>query len=381
MNILGLLSAHIPVEIVLPVTLWAGSWLWQTARAAYGLNYYMKVPSTSPGLKSFFSAVCNLSRWKREMMSSQWPAQFGAATLTVVVVVVYVSFVESRLKPLKDVRSAILNKVPYCSATSKTDSCNQLVDEILANVTAATKGLSGTFELLLVSGTLVTIVALLLCPHVMWRLSRSTKPVAKDGLAVYLSRTHLTTFLELVLAPPLVWLLFHKGAAVTDGGYSVAEIASAVLSPLTLDVDQHLRTLGPLVPALRRDELFLAAGLVKNALYVIAALNALILLVVFEIAKSMVIKPLLDRGLDAFRWPCLSAPESNEKDVKTPPSPEFAPPVSNLAPEIKIGTAARALDEAKPGIGEQIATTNFIGPPTAGELNQKAGSTGKHPLP
>ena len=266
----------------------------------------------------------------------RWDLTCLAVALSVSLVMAYGGLVEYGLEPLQRARQAVDNNLPFCiKGGSVTDIgrllpwfpvgsdtsqlCSTIAANILSDIKEASEGLSGAFEIVLTFFTAAVVLGLLLMPRFVWNLAR-TKLFSEEHEAnerdVFTHRTHVCTLACLLVAPPALWWLLNPHSSIMEAGYAVAQLGSVVLSPLTLDGDQYLKLISDYLPANQTEGALSSVEHARGALHLFVALNAIVLLVLFEISKEKFIKPLLKDGPTHFSRPRATNREKHEALVK-----------------------------------------------------------------
>lgn len=236
-------------------------------------------------------------------------ASVVAALITTAIVLGYVSFVQSALAPLEDARNLVMTELPFCTQTPSklvsrpSDStCSEEVARITGYFAEGSTNLASHQSLLLVFAG-ATILALLVVPHVAYGLHRRWFHRAGHVLThkAFIHQTQLSTMACLLICSFLAFIVTHYGKSLGEVGNGVADIGSNVISPLTFDSEQYLKTLTAYGPLAQRKMLIHDITQIRGSLHIIAAQSFIVCLVLFEIVKECFIKPVLKEGVSEFR--------------------------------------------------------------------------------
>lgn len=277
-------------------------------------------------------------RLRYHQINEQVKAASGAATF----VIFYTLFVGTNIEPVQEVSHSIAMRLPFCKkemaqnklvdrewaliingwneiepvgpeslaentrADDEPAPCRTEVLDIVVKLSAGSHRLSERFLLQLIANTAIAIWALLFLPHSRYgvaerRMRGRFRHIVP--LNTFVIRTQAMMLGLLLILPIITGAWLEHDSTRPGGGDSIATIAAAAISPLTFDAEQNLKTIADYVPSGARETLVRNIEHVSNVLHVIAAASALLLLVILEITKETIIKPVFRDGLLPFRSP------------------------------------------------------------------------------
>ncbi|WP_341313573.1 hypothetical protein WN982_19700 [Paraburkholderia sp. IMGN_8] len=286
--------------------------LWSQQR---GLRYWIfalafLVSSTMPEL-SDENREC-LSRQFRRV--SVFLGYFVPFCFSMFVLLKYIEASHSILSTSEAALRVIENDLPFCSHQSAPadvsdlpstyvvgdalfTSCRSEADRTISAIAESNSQFSsiGLYEVSLLG--LLAIAGMLEGPHIFFKWASTSLPLARSE-PLFTRRCHLIFLLYIFYFAFIVRVGIDAPFSVFRG-MDFMQLATRVISPLTLDPDRYLEKLMPYTAPSEVRDLLALAERQRLWLNVVAAQSAVLVICVWEIIKENVFKPVMNKG---FRY-------------------------------------------------------------------------------
>ncbi|SAK65982.1 hypothetical protein AWB78_02374 [Caballeronia calidae] len=307
---------------------------------------------------------------------SSWTSVVSSV-LTIAVVLAYAGTVQWMLGPLEEARNDVLTHLPFCTPAQAKPRSAQAVptcaDEV-AHITgrfAEGRARLAENQWLVLGFAFVAVMALLFVPHGAYWFH--TKWFHNDRHVLtpkaFIHQTHLATITGLLFCSVLAFVVTHYGKSLQEAGNGVADIGSNVISPLTFDAEQYIKTLTTYGPMSQSKKVVDDIVHIRSALHIVSAQSFILLLILFEILKESFIKPILKEGVSEFRHTPEKKGENKNDDSS--PRDKASCPLSTVANFASTGATGAAKPPIDAMVSENAAPVVDQGslPPLASKLD------------
>ncbi|WP_148654401.1 hypothetical protein [Paraburkholderia caribensis] len=234
----------------------------------------------------------------------------SAACAFVVLVFVYVGFVRIGIDPLRDANQIATTELARCETAAVSQakpkdatapaSCLATADRVRDSIRLAGATLTANYEVGLGIITVLTVIALIGLPHLAYKIGKNrAHPDPVTPKSAFVNRAQLTMIIFIILSPTIAWLSLRSTRSI-DVGDVVSSIGAAVISPISFDASRSFSSIKNYLTPQESGEMILLVEHIKSALHIVAVTGAVILLVLLEIIKDCVVKPVIRSGVDDF---------------------------------------------------------------------------------